>query len=194
MTTSIRSMPIIAIFVAAAIVPVATAGASPNDPVLAGNSSSTPVDSSSGSSLTAISHDYGAPVDQSSSTSSLTALSHDYGAPVEQSSGNSSLTSLSHDYNAPPVDQSPSISSLTAISHDPSPTVTLHRDGSKATPFVADVGPEPTGAPGDGFDWGDAAIGAGAVALAACMAMIAAGGVGGRRNRTSQPTAASQSA
>ncbi len=39
--------------------------------------------------------------------------------------------------------------------------VTLHRDGSKAVPFVADV--TPTGAAAsDGFDWGDSAIGAGA--------------------------------
>ena len=135
MTTSIRSMPIIAIFVAAAIVPVASAGASAIDPVLAGNESA-------------------APVDTSSSTSSVTALSH-----------------------------------------DSSPTVTLHRDGSKAVPTVADLGPEPTTTAGDGFDWGDAGIGAGAVLLVACLAMVAAAGFSGRRSRSSQPTtAASQSA
>ena len=94
MTTSIRSMPIIAIFVAVAIVPVASAGASPNEPVLAGYDSATPVDTSSGTS------------------------------------------------------------SVTALSQDSNPAVTLHRDGSKAVPVVADLGPEPTTAAGDGFDWG----------------------------------------
>jgi hypothetical protein len=126
MTTSIRSMSIIAIFAAAAIVPVASAGASVNQPVLAGYSS-------------------GAPVDTSSGTSSVTALSHDYSStPVDKSSGNSSLTSLSHDYSATPVETSSATSSLTALSHDSSPTVALHRDGSKAVPVVADLGPEPS--------------------------------------------------
>jgi hypothetical protein len=160
MTTSIRSMPIIAIFVAAAIVPVASAGASPT-------------------------------VDTSSGISSLTALSHDDSATP---AGISSLTALSHDDSATPVDKSSGVSSVTAISHDSNPTVTLHRDGSKAVPVVADLDPEPTAA-GDGFDWGDAAIGAGAVLFVACLAMLAAAGFSGRRSRTSQPTtAASQSA
>jgi hypothetical protein len=157
-------MPIIAIFVAAAIVPVASAGASPT-------------------------------VDTSSGISSLTALSHDDSAtPVDSSSGISSVTALSHDDSSVPVDKSSGVSSVTAISHDSNPTVTLHRDGSKAVPVVADLDPEPTAA-GDGFDWGDAAIGAGAVLLVACLAMLAAAGFSGRRSRTSQPTtAASQSA
>ena len=38
----------------------------------------------------------------------------------------------------------------------------LRRDGSKAVPFVADLGPKAPATAG-GFDWGDAAIGAGAV-------------------------------
>jgi hypothetical protein len=199
MTTSIRSMPLIAILVAAAIVPVASAGASVVEPVLAGNYSAAPDDKSSGtSSLTALGHpDAATPVDTSSDassgTSSLTSISHDYGAPVDQSSGTSSLTSISHDYGAAPVDQSSSFSSVTALSPDSNPTVTLHRDGSKAEAFVANVGPEPTTAPGDGFDWGDAGIGAGAVALVAGLAMLA--GFSVRRSRSSQPaTAASQSA
>jgi hypothetical protein len=172
MTTSIRSMPIIAIFVAAAIVPVASAGASVNEPVLAGYYSAAPVDTSSGST-------------------SLTALSHDSSSTVA-SSGSTSLTALSHD-SSPTVASSGS-TSLTALSHDSSPTVALHRDSSEAVPFVADLGPEPTTASGDGFDWGDAAVGAGAVLLVACLAMFAAAGISGRRGRTSQPTAASQSA
>jgi hypothetical protein len=150
MTTSIRSISIIAVFVAAAIVPVASAGASPTDPVLAGYNSAAPVDTSSS--------DY----------TSLTALSHDSSPSVAPS-----------DYT-----------SLTALSHDSSPSVTLHRDSSQAEPFVANVGPEPTSASGDGFDWGDAAIGAGAVVLVACLAMVTAAGFSGRRGRTSQPTTA----
>jgi hypothetical protein len=151
MTTSIRSMSTIAIFVAAAILPVASAGASVNEPVLAGYYSAAPVESSGSTSLTAISHD---------------------SSPAASSAS----------------------SSLTALSHDSSPTV-LHRDSSAAEPFVANLGPEPSTASGDGFDWGDAAIGAGGVVLAACLAMFAAAGVSGRRGRSSRPTtAASQGA
>src|SRR5262245_27341168 len=152
MTTSIRSMSLIAMLVAAAVVPVASAGASVQEPVLAGYYSAAPVDTSTGST-------------------SLTAISHD-----------SSPTAL-----GPPVS-----SSLTAISHDSSPTVALHRDGSKAEPFVANVGPGPAPAStsGDGFDWGDAAIGGGAALLVACLGMVAAAGFSGRRSRTSQPTTA----
>jgi hypothetical protein len=154
MTTSIRSMSTIAIFVAAAIVPVASAGASVNQPVLAGYYSAAPVDTSSGST-------------------SLTAISHDPSPAVASSAS----------------------SSLTALSHDSSPNVVLHRDSSQAEPFVANLGPEPATASGDGFDWGDAAIGGGGVVLVACLAMFAAAGVSGRRGRSSRPTtAASQGA
>ena len=73
----------------------------------------------------------------------------------------------------------------------PSAGIILRRDGSQAVPFVADVRPEAT-ATGDGFDWGDAGIGATA------MLAIAAGAglVFGRRpsrgpriaSRTATPT------
>jgi len=58
----------------------------------------------------------------------------------------------------------------------------LHRDGSKAVPFVADLG---TKAPStvDGFDWGDAGIGAGA---AFALTIVGLGGMlalDSRRNR-----------
>ena len=43
----------------------------------------------------------------------------------------------------------------------------LHRDGSQAEPFVAEIGPT-ANSPGTGFDWGDALIGAG-VAYAAIL-------------------------
>src|SRR4051812_19251361 len=84
MTTSIHAKSIIAIFAVAAIAPVATAGAYPNEPVIADHNSSalssTPADTpSSTSSLTALSHDSSATPSSAtpSSASSLTALSHD---------------------------------------------------------------------------------------------------------------------
>ncbi|MGH2960972.1 MAG: hypothetical protein ACRDL3_02085, partial [Solirubrobacterales bacterium] len=51
--------------------------------------------------------------------------------------------------------------------------LTLRRDGSKAVPFVADLDPEPAAA-GDGFDWSDAAIGAGLGAAAVALAVAGA--------------------
>ena len=61
--------------------------------------------------------------------------------------------------------------------------VALHRDGSKADPFVADLAP--TGAPaGDGFDWGDAAVGLGAGMIVGVFGLAAIGGYGGRRAQT----------
>jgi hypothetical protein len=59
-------------------------------------------------------------------------------------------------------------------------TEALRRDPGQATQFVAEQAPE--AAPrGDGFDWGDAAIGAGAGLLAA--ALVAAGSGAVRRDR-----------
>jgi hypothetical protein len=58
----------------------------------------------------------------------------------------------------------------------------LRRDGSKAEPFVAQLGPETApAAPADGFDWSDAAIGAGLGAAAAMLVMAGALAVRGRR-------------
>ena len=48
----------------------------------------------------------------------------------------------------------------------------LRRDGSKAVPFVADLEPDIAAAAGEGFDWGDAAIGAGLGATIALLAMV----------------------
>jgi hypothetical protein len=64
--------------------------------------------------------------------------------------------------------------------------VTLHRDGSQAVPFVADVGPETSASTG-GFDWGDAGIGAGAGFV---LTMIGLGGalvLSNRRHRAERP-------
>jgi hypothetical protein len=60
--------------------------------------------------------------------------------------------------------------------------IVLRRDGSHAQAFVADVGPESPASSGDGFDWGDAAIGAGA-GLAAAM-LVGAGTAAIRRRRS----------
>ena len=59
-------------------------------------------------------------------------------------------------------------------------TEALRRDPGQATPFDSEVAPE-AAPPGDGFDWGDAAIGAGAGLLAA--ALLAAGSGAVRRDR-----------
>jgi hypothetical protein len=63
----------------------------------------------------------------------------------------------------------------------PASALTLRRDGSKAVPFVENLRPglskessAPTGPPADGFDWGDAAIGAGLGGVAALVAMAGA--------------------
>jgi hypothetical protein len=72
--------------------------------------------------------------------------------------------------------------------------VALRRDGSQAEAFVADVGGTPS-ATGDGFDWGDAAIGAGVGVLAAAL-LMGTGAGGGRRtsSRTKPAGAVSQGA
>jgi hypothetical protein len=54
--------------------------------------------------------------------------------------------------------------------------VVLRRDGSKAVPFVSD--PAPT--PADGFDWGDAGIGAG---VATTLMLGATGALAARSRR-----------
>jgi hypothetical protein len=67
--------------------------------------------------------------------------------------------------------------------------IVLHRDGSQAAAFVADLSPQAS-APtdGDGFNWGAAAIGAGAVLLAAALLMGGSSALG--RRRTSKPSGA----
>jgi hypothetical protein len=66
-------------------------------------------------------------------------------------------------------------------------TVVVRRDGSAAVPFVADVGSEaPTGAAGSGFDWGDAAIGAGGAL--GIIALLGAAGLAIRSRRHVAPS------
>ena len=65
--------------------------------------------------------------------------------------------------------------------------VVVRRDGSAAVPFVADVSSEsPTAAAGSGFDWGDAAIGAGAAL--GIIALLGAGGIAIRSRRHVAPS------
>ena len=74
------------------------------------------------------------------------------------------------------------------------PGITLHRDGSKAEPFVADVSPSvPAVESGNGFDWGDAMIGAGgAIALIAVVG-AGAGALTVRSRRHVEPAATARS-
>ena len=62
---------------------------------------------------------------------------------------------------------------------------TLRRDGSAAVPFVAQVGPDRTSG-GDGFDWGDAAMGRWPGGCSCCSAAArcarGAGARGGSRS------------
>ena len=76
--------------------------------------------------------------------------------------------------------------------HD-SEGIALRRDGDRSAPFVAEVSPEATPtatATGDGFDWGDAAIGAGASLLIVALVASGAGAVGGRRRQSPTPASA----
>jgi hypothetical protein len=92
---------------------------------------------------------------------------------------------------------------LVSQSHNPdrNGAIVLHRDGSEATPFVAEAGAPSTStsAPAvstGGFDWGDAAIGAGAALLATALAIGASSALSGRRSSQATKTVspASQSA
>jgi hypothetical protein len=117
-------------------------------------------------------------------------------APVASASASVNEPVLAGYYSASSAtsDTPSSTSSVTALSHDSNATVALRRDGSQAAPVVANLGSEPNTA-SDGFDWGDAAIGAGAGLFGACLAALGVAAIGGRRSRTSRPaTAASQSA
>lgn len=76
-----------------------------------------------------------------------------------------------------------SAASVTNAQHATSNSPVLRRDGSKAVPFVADLGPKAPGTP-DGFDWGDGAIGAGAIIGVIALGL---GGVLGTRRLKASP-------
>jgi hypothetical protein len=73
--------------------------------------------------------------------------------------------------------------------------VVIRRDGTQATPFVAVALPRASvPGDGDGFDWGDAAIGAGAGLLGAALLMAGSATLGGRRRASKAAGAVSQGA
>jgi hypothetical protein len=94
---------------------------------------------------------------------------------------------------APPVNAHAQVAQLAG--HAQQTDVVIRRDGAHATPFVADLSPEAS-VPGasDGFDWGDAAIGAGAGLLAAALLMAGSTALGGRRRTSKAAGAVSQGA
>ena len=76
----------------------------------------------------------------------------------------------------------PFVADVSKQAQAPSSDLVLHRDGSKAVPFVADLESDTAAAPVDGFHWGDAAIGA-AAALGGMMIATTAWTATRRRRR-----------
>jgi hypothetical protein len=74
----------------------------------------------------------------------------------------------------------PFVADVSKESADSSSGPVLRRDGSEAVPLVADLEPE-VAAPADGFDWGDAGLGAGVGALAVALAAAGAVALRGRQ-------------
>ncbi len=70
------------------------------------------------------------------------------------------------------------------------PGIVLRRDGAQAVPFVADVGPPKAPATSDGFDWGDAGIGATAMLALGAIAAGAGFVLGRRPSRSHTPRSA----
>jgi hypothetical protein len=71
----------------------------------------------------------------------------------------------------------------------------IRRDGGQAGPVVAELSPPaivPSG--GDAFDWGDAAIGAGAALFATALLMAGSSALGGRPREGKAAAAVSQGA
>lgn len=80
-----------------------------------------------------------------------------------------------------------SLAGATAASGtDDSSSIVLRRDPNKAIPFVADVSPGATTVASDGFDWGSAAIGAGAGMLTVGLAALGTGAIRDRREHAHQ--------
>jgi hypothetical protein len=136
MSTSMRTRSIVAVLVVSAIAPAAPAAAGVYGPL---------------------------------TESPQNAPRNDSNAQRNESSDYGSVNAI-----VPPVSEpssaEPTYASANAITGPPSgepanSDAVLIRDGSQAVPFVANVGPEAAasaGDSGDGFDWGDAALGAGA--------------------------------
>jgi hypothetical protein len=85
----------------------------------------------------------------------------------------SSVSPTSEHKSASAASQVPHGAAYSSVGAIPAPTsestvVALRRDGSQAEPTVVSASPSDSG---DGFDWGDAAVGAGAA-----MTLVALGG------------------
>jgi hypothetical protein len=100
------------------------------------------------------------------------------GSVPASASAYTSLNAISHPASTPST--TPVATSSHPFSGQGGQQIALRRDGTQADAFVANVG-TPVANSGDGFDWGDAAIGAGAGLLAATLLMLGSSAVGGRR-------------
>ena len=188
MNTSMRSRTIIALVAAGAMIPAASAAASPVDPV---GTSPQAQQQSAGASQPAGNTSLNALVGDSASTQSpsaipdhnLTSLNAVVGAEPQASPSQSapaSLTSLNATIGAEPQ-------------ASPSQSAAAGSDFSSVSSLVGDQAPAPSSATaastsGDGFDWTDALLGAlGGLGLAA---MMIAAAISVYRHR--QPTAESR--
>jgi hypothetical protein len=157
MTTSMRTRSIVAVLVVSAIAPAAPAAAGVYGPLTE-------------SPQNAPRNDSNAQRNQSSDYGSVNAIVPPVSEPSSAEPTYASANAITGPPASEPSSAEPTYASANAITGPPSgepanSDAVLIRDGSQAVPFVANVGPEAAasaGDSGDGFDWGDAALGAGA--------------------------------
>lgn len=87
--------------------------------------------------------------------------------------------------------EDPFATDLGGSGSDESSSLVQRRDGSQATPFIAEAGPEAstaaaTSVADDGFEIGAAAIGAGLGLLVAALAVLGTGAIRDRREHSHQ--------
>jgi hypothetical protein len=181
MTTRTHRKTIAAAAVIGALAIAAPASASVLEPVSTSNYS-TSADQQQAAQVQTVNATYQPPSDQSS-PAQVQTVNATYQPPSDQSqAAETSLNAIVHPVN-PPSDQVLTANSSHPFSGQGGQQLALRRDGSQAEAFVADVS-SPPATSGDGFDWGDAAIGAGAALLAAAFLMM---GAGASRRTSSRP-------
>lgn len=87
--------------------------------------------------------------------------------------------------------EDPFVSDLGGSSSGDSSSIVQRRDATQAAPFVAEVGPEATTVANDDFEWGSAAIGAGAALLTVALVGLGTGAIrerGGHAHRSAPST------